>query len=629
MDSGFNNEQNRQAHTPVATPMEQPAPQTVPQQQPVDSVQQPIQPVYAQVPAAYYYAPFPPEQSEKVKRVNTKLGEAASSVNLGVLSFIAVVFGAVTSNLIIRGGFGFGATITTVLLYALLAVFILRKGRKPSLSALFIAIPTLVISVSLSLFSSLSGRFWMVVALLGLSMLLSTLLGSCTESSALSTGAISDSLYTHCALPFRALGACSKKNRHNSAEQDDKKKPRSSGSKVVIGLLIAVPIMTIVFALFCLADAAFRNVAKAVIDYLEVDIGKVIVDLIIGLIIALYAVPTIVGLRSGYYRERIETQRNRPLDPVIWSTVVFATAAIYICFVLVQIRYFFAGTIADYFGYDFKTGLALPSDMTWAEYARSGFFELSGIIIATFIVVILISRFSKLNDKGRTPKYLSAALTLISVCNFIIIVSAILRMLLYTKWCGLTGKRIGVLLTIGVIAISLVVLVIKLWNDKINAVRAIIAVSIVAIAVFSCMNVDKLCADVNVSRHIDQGTSIDMEYLNELSVGAAPAVERLMNESPDKNIQKAAKGLLAIYMYDGNDSYPGNFFDDDIPFGAMTFDIMKAKEICGKYKLKYSDRRYYYGYNDYIRDQKNGNLDVTNGVAETFDEYVADYYYYD
>lgn len=509
---------------------------------------------------AVSYAEWSRLEAEKREKRIAAITKAAGHPLMGLIIPATLIFGMLYSALIVRGGLGFGLTVITMLFYAAYSFLIVKKNKAARLPSILLGIPTALLTLSFSLNSSFHGRGFMVIALAILFAAHTTLISGCTPSdNILSARTVANTLYTWIAAPFVNFGAAFSA-LFKSANKSEKKSAKAIGSigKVLIGLVIALPVALVLILLLISADAAFESVIVDFTDWVEsldLDLGDFFTDLLFGVMAVLFLVPAVLSLRAGQVKKATTSEPAAKLDSVITATIAYVVGAVYLLFVLVQVGYFFPVSLSYYFNYDFSTRLTLPDNMTWAEYARSGFFELSGVIIASFIAIACCMIFCRKNEKGQTPAYLRIALTVIAACNFIMAVSAVLRMRLYTIWCGLTAKRVGVLMIIAVIAISLVAVCIKLWANRFPLLKVISVISVAAAVCFGCMNVDRICAEVNVNRHLNEGTTIDMSYMGELSYGSTNAVRRLFNETKDEDVRAAARGLLAkqyyFSLYDG------------------------------------------------------------------------------
>lgn len=504
--------------------------------------------------ASMPYAEWTKLEAEKREKRIAAINKAASHPLAGLLIPANLIFGMLYSALIVRGGFGIGLTLITVLFYAAYSFLIVKKNKAARLPSILLGIPTAILTLCFSLNSSFHGRGFMVITLALLFAAHTTLISGCTPAdNFLSARTAANTLYTWLAAPFVNFGAAFSAIFKNAGKSEKKGAKAIGGiGKVLIGLVIALPVAVILILLLVSADAAFESVIVDILEWIEslnLELGDFFTDLLFGIMAVLFLVPAIISMRAGQVKKTSVSEPAAKLDSVITATIAYVAAAVYLLFVSVQIGYFFPVSMSYYFDYDFSTKLTLPDSMTWSEYARSGFFELSGVIIASFIAIACCMIFCRKNEKGNTPAYLRIALTVIAACNFIMALSAVLRMRLYTIWCGLTAKRIGVLMIIAVIAISLVSVCIKLWANKFPLVRVVSVVSIAAAVCFGCMNVDRICAEVNVDRHLNEGTTIDMSYMGELSYGSTNAVRRLYRESTDEDVRAAARGLLAKQYY--------------------------------------------------------------------------------
>lgn len=520
-----------------------------------------------------------------------RLKDTSASTNMLLLGIISLAFGIFESRMIVHGGFGLGVTLVTLGFYICFAPFFLKRTHFFRPFALLLTLPLAALAISFGFNASSNGRFWMVVSLIGMCALHISLVSGCAGESPLDMHTVKDMLYTHTCAPFASC-----KTAVNSFFSGGRKNT-SPITKIITGVLISIPVVIILFVSFSCADSVFGSSVEQFLDKIDLsDVPSIVGDIILGIILFFYFLPLGLYLRSGYRRPCAHREHTGKLDTIVCSTIIYISSAVYILFCAFQFRYLFAVQLSYYFNYSFDSAIPLPDDMTWAEYARSGFFELSAIIICTFIAAALIASLSKRDSNGKMPVHLRIALSVICACSIILVASAVLRMVLYTIWCGLTAKRIGVLFIIAFIAVSIILIIIKIWNEKLRVLPAMLACAVILISAYGCMNVDAVCARVNVYRHIELGTSIDIDYLGELSTAAAPSVERLMNESEDENVRLAARGIIAKYHYYGDNSV---YAYDEIPFGALTYDDYRAEQIFERYRPSRDSVNFYTMYADY------------------------------
>lgn len=127
-----------------------------------------------------------------------------------------------------------------------------------------------------------------------------------------------------------------------------------------------------------------------------------------------------------------ETKRHNPFAAISFTAMI---AVLYLLFCGIQVVYLFAGKGK------------LPAEMTYAEYARQGFFQLLAVAVMNLIFVLNCFKYF------RKHRVLTFLLMVISLCTYVMIASAAYRMLLYVGAYYLTFLRLFVLWFLGVLAI--------------------------------------------------------------------------------------------------------------------------------------------------------------------------------
>ncbi|MDR1001794.1 MAG: DUF4173 domain-containing protein [Oscillospiraceae bacterium] len=656
------------SYFPVATPAQQNALQDAPSPNPQNAAVQ-----YAVYTAnSQYIAAAQKEQTERKERIRSSMKGATAGIML-VLAFIFGVFvkrvvlaeGLVTSvsdTGRLFGAMGLGVPIITGVFFLLFGAFILRRGKKFNFKSLIVVIPMLAVTLSLAFNASLGGRWWVLTGWVGLFALFTTFFADCSKNSPLSAGGFSDAVYTFLGVPFKYMGSFLSIVFKSKKEEGNKLS--ANALKVIIGVLISLPTIAIMLVAFSCADDAFRYVVNDVIDKLDFNLATIFWDVFFGLIICLFVFPLTGYLRMGGDRVQKQHTAKTWLDGTIGTIIVISITLTYFLFIAVQFKYFFGFFInndvllrPENVNKAAEAMSALPDGMLWSEYARRGFFELTALVAATVLLIGIFQTAAKRSESGKIPVALKVSLTALAMCTFIAIVSAILKTVVYTQYCGLTTNRICALAFIAFMILCIFVMIAKIWVSKINLFFSVSAIAMVTITAVSVMNVDAIAARNLASRHIEMGTSIDFSYLEKLSYAAAPSVERLMLESSEEDVRLAAEGLLAKYKFMGDgrayseNSWGGKYslYEDkeDGVYKSMnhvsltsyewyfwSFDLQRAKDICDKYKLGYDDLNRHYVYKKYVEyaapfkaeekrleEKLNCNVTVT---YLTLNEYIGD-----
>ena len=186
---------------------------------------------------------------------------------------------------------------------------------------------------------------------------------------------------------------------------------------------------------------------------------------------------------------------------------------LFLAFVTVQIRYFFGGAAFA----QASTGL------TFAEYARRGFFEL--VAVATLVLPLLLAAHWLLRKENRTHERIFRVLAGAQVALlFVIMASAVGRMRLYQSEYGLTELRLYTTAFMGWLAAVFVWFSLSVLRGERErfACGALVA-GFLVLATLHTLNPDALIIRVN-ARHAQAGHAFDADYAASLSADGVPAL---------------------------------------------------------------------------------------------------------
>jgi hypothetical protein len=207
----------------------------------------------------------------------------------------------------------------------------------------------------------------------------------------------------------------------------------------------------------------------------------------------------------------------RRLTPWEWGIPLALLDALFLAFVVVQLAVLFGG----------HEHVLRTAGLTYAEYARQGFWQLLAAAALTFAVV---GAATLLADAPRRSQRLLLRVLLGVLCalTIVVVVSALRRLLLYEEAFGLTRLRLlaeaaslwfGALFAL-VLAAGLIAPVRR------ELARIAIGVTAAGLIVFGLANPDGLIAERNVERWRETGR-LDVAYLQTLSADAAPVLAEL------------------------------------------------------------------------------------------------------
>lgn len=270
--------------------------------------------------------------------------------------------------------------------------------------------------------------------------------------------------------------------------------------------------MLVVFgALFAAADAVFSDLLGGLLPDLADPVDDVVA--------VLAATWVAAGLLRRYVDGPLETieppPRRRPLGITELGIALGLLDALFVAFVLVQLRYLFGGAAR----------VEAEAGLTYAEYARRGFFELVTVAALT-LPLLLLADWALHRERRRDEVVFRALAAVLLALLAVVIASALQRMRLYQREFGLTEARLyatAFMLWLAVVLAWLAATVLR-GRRHVFAGGAV-ASALAAIVVLNAINPDALIARVNVDRAAE-GRPIDLAYLLRLSDDAAPTLAR-------------------------------------------------------------------------------------------------------
>ncbi|MPZ68899.1 MAG: DUF4173 domain-containing protein [Actinobacteria bacterium] len=285
------------------------------------------------------------------------------------------------------------------------------------------------------------------------------------------------------------------------------------------GIVLTGALVALFGGLLLSADRAFATLAE---DWLVLDFR---LDLIAARVVM--GVVTLAGagslaLLAPSFREdppaTLAAPNEEPhrglLQPREWKMALIVLNVIFGLFVAVQLTVLFGG----------HSHVLTTAGLTYAEYAREGFFQLLAVAVLTLGLIAWVANSCRSDADRRWAKVLLGILCLLTL---VIIASAFKRMNLYEDAFGATRLRLTVDLAIRALAamFCLVLLAVVRWNGR-WLPRGAIAICLVAVVGFGLSNPDARIAETNVGRFEETG-EIDLSYLRTLSTDALPALLEL------------------------------------------------------------------------------------------------------
>lgn len=325
--------------------------------------------------------------------------------------------------------------------------------------------------------------------------------------------------------------------------------------KTLLGIVCALPVLLIVVPLLIKSDAAFEGMVNSLFSntfstFLKVNIG---------LALALFVIAYGFSLKFGKVA-KIGKPKFKGMENVYIISFLSSIAFCYLLYLFSQLAYFFSA---------FK-GFLPEGDITYAEYARKGFFEMCAIAVINLIIVFVSLLLAK-KPKGKVGFGVKAVATFISLFTLIIIATAISKMVLYIDAYGMTVKRLttsAFMVFLGLVFISLAF---KVYCRKINIIKTALATAGIIVLLLGVFNVNTICAEYNYQAYANgKLETIDIDALYELGDEGVPYLTKFAY-AKDTELAEQAQGHLA-------EIYCDEYFENIYSTQGFTLDDLKANQ---------------------------------------------------
>ena len=312
---------------------------------------------------------------------------------------------------------------------------------------------------------------------------------------------------------------------------------RKWGTGVLRGVAIGLPVLLVTGLLLASADPIFRSWFN----------GGLILQQVVLLIAGAWLM---TGLARAVSTSRplVGFARAPKLGPVEVAIVLGGLSAMYAAFVAAQ---FVALSGAGH-------RILVTQGLTYAEYARSGFFRLLACAAIT-LVVLLCVRGLACSDH-RVIVVLSVVTAVLTLG---VVVVAIRRLQLYEAAFGLTMLRLACFAVAAWIGIVFVLLSATFVPRGLPGPRfpaAFIVSGLVLIAVWASVNPAAIVAGTNL-RRAELGRSLDVSQIVSLGPDAVPAVFAALPWLPHDEAAALRSAICASYVgrYAGTSFNLGRF----------------------------------------------------------------------
>lgn len=288
---------------------------------------------------------------------------------------------------------------------------------------------------------------------------------------------------------------------------------RGNGLRLVVSVLVGLLLLLVFGALLASADAVFAGLLDAVLPTVD---GDTVVSWVILFVFGALAVsgagyllvapPALVAPRPG----------GTGLRTRDWALPVGALVGLFTVFVGVQFAALFGS----------RDHVVRTTGLTFAEYARGGFWQLLAVSVLALAVILAGLRWAPVATATDRLVKRTLLVTLAGLC-LVVVASALRRMWLYQEEYGFTVLRllVGVCeLWLGLAFLLVAVAVLRLRRS--GPVKPMVGTAVAALLALAVLDPERFIAQQNVDRFLDDGR-VDAYYLSGLSADAVPELLRL------------------------------------------------------------------------------------------------------
>lgn len=465
----------------------------------------------------------------------------------------------------------------SIFLFTIVGLFlfiqILQKNEKiKNKKALLLSIPIIILSATYFIFNNSFFNFFNIIVILALFaiMTISAVLGE------LKIQKIVVNTFILFFGPVEELDESAREISKNFTKKEEKQKDKNPLPKQIgKGIIYSLPLLIIVIILLVTADEMFASIFNYIFSNIFRIINlKTIYSLVFRtfIIVALtfYFIGIIIKIKNNKLKQEETTNTSKiKIDAITLNTLLTLLNIVYLLFTITQ-------------GIYLIKQIQLNSIANYAQYARTGFFQLMAVSIINF-VIILICKNNKKEVNSKVKGYTKTMNVILAIFTIVILVSSVIRMNLYKTEYGYTFLRLMVYFIQITELILIIPTIIYIIKEKFNIVKWYMAITICMYIIINFINIDYIIAKGNIDRYFkaeeNQKNKIDFSYLKEkTSTDGLIEITRLL-ETEDKELKARANNYL-LEQYEKLKKEKGSLQEFNIS-------KMRAKKELEKLNLKY------------------------------------------
>ena len=407
---------------------------------------------------------------------------------------------------------GMGNTVTVFAWYALLLPAMGREALLRRRESRVLLAANLLLAASFALTSNPWFRLWNFLAL---ALLVPIHTASLTAGDLLPwwrPAMVEERLGLLCRGVFCHLGAA-------PAALSAGREKKSVSLTVVLGAAAALGLVSVLLPILASADALFAAATRGLTEFIRLHFARGLWKLLWALALTPFLFGLLYCLRRVPARTRTHTLYT--VDSALFAIILGALDVLYLLFLAVQSAGLFGG--AEYLA---------QRGISYAEWARSGFFQMVGVTILNLAALMAALTLSR--QEGRAWRVLRGLAAALTGESLILLASAAWRMTLYVSAYGLSFKRCMTYWGMIMRALFLLAGLWKAVRPDFRFCKWAFPVALAGWLVINCVPVDYLVARNQVDRYLGgESSAVSVNYLaDSLSFDTLSQLVRLDGKKP-------------------------------------------------------------------------------------------------
>ena len=303
-----------------------------------------------------------------------------------------------------------------------------------------------------------------------------------------------------------------------------------------IGLLIAI-LPTLIVVLLLSYDQQFMDILDRMFSFSFDRIWKNCWQLVLGFAFATLLFGTLFGTIERAERSKEKPQDLTPTNTHVVPKALLCAAAtplllVYVIFFVSQWNYYVSAFTHR-----------LPEGLTYATYAREGFFQLCVVCALNAILLLVFHLLIRKTEGRRMIERIYSII--LSVFTLILIATAISKMILYISFYGLTQKRVYASWLMLLLAVIFLLSIVSQLKKGFKLFRAAALTCLLFAALITLPDVDGMIASYNVNAYLSgKLNTVDVASISDYGASSVPALIKLEQELTDDNSREDADAIL-------------------------------------------------------------------------------------